>query len=98
MSTYLSHYLPSEDPTVCDNNNGDKTSVSSKQSETAMTSTAPQTAQLNGAAVITAELLDMFLYGKRKIQELDIEQAKRQKTSDFHEKTNASDTKVPLCE
>lgn len=30
---------------------------------------------------ITFELLDGFLYGKRKIQSIDIEEAKRQKTT-----------------
>ena len=28
---------------------------------------------------ITSELLDVFLYGKRKIQEIDLDSAKRQK-------------------
>lgn len=30
-------------------------------------------------ALITSELLDAFLYGKRKIQGIDVENAKRQK-------------------
>jgi retron-type reverse transcriptase len=42
---------------------------------------ANQTKKLCGTkdGLITSELLDVFLYGKRKIQGIDLENAKRQK-------------------
>ena len=51
------------------------------------------------AGPITSELLDVFLYGKRKIQAIDLEEAKRQKTSkDSYEKKNEKDIKAfPKC-
>lgn len=35
-----------------------------------------------GRNMITSQLLEIFLYGKRKIQGIDLENAKRQKTGD----------------
>lgn len=50
---------------------------------------------VNEACSITFELLDGFLYGKRKIQSIDIEEAKRQKTTkDLQgKKTDEKETK-----